>query len=57
TGNFAGWGQAEGPSVAPRPNGGFRLWADGFNPGKYIYSDSPDLYKWTAAQTMPDGLA
>ena len=26
TGNFAGWGQAEGPSVTVLPNGQFRLY-------------------------------
>ncbi|KAF8649336.1 hypothetical protein AX16_005871 [Volvariella volvacea WC 439] len=53
TGNFAGWGQAEGGCVAILPNGRFRLYADGYSSGKYIYSDSSDLYNWSAAQTLP----
>ncbi|TFK73379.1 arabinosidase [Pluteus cervinus] len=53
TGNFAGWGQAEGPCITVLPNGKFRLYADGFNSGKYIYSDSSDLYTWSAFQTVP----
>ncbi|KAF9445173.1 glycoside hydrolase family 43 protein [Macrolepiota fuliginosa MF-IS2] len=52
-GDFAGWGQAEGPCVTTLPNGKFRLYADGFNSGKYIYSDSSDLYSWSAYQTLP----
>jgi len=31
--------------------------ADGFNSGTYIYSDSTDLFNWTAAKTLPDGLS
>ncbi|KAG5651020.1 hypothetical protein H0H81_010208 [Sphagnurus paluster] len=54
TGNFAGWGNAEGPCVATLPNGKFRLYADGYNSGKYIYSDSSDLYNWSAFQTLPN---
>ncbi|KAF8997068.1 arabinosidase [Cyathus striatus] len=53
TGDFAGWGQAEGPCVTILPNGMFRLYADGFNSGKYIYSDSSDLYNWSAYKTLP----
>jgi len=53
TGDFAGWGQAEGPCVTVLPNGKFRLYADGFNSGKYIYSDSSDLRTWSAYQTLP----
>ncbi|CAA7261215.1 unnamed protein product [Cyclocybe aegerita] len=53
TGNFAGWGQAEGPSITVLPNGRFRLYADGYSSGKYIYSDSSDLYNWSAYQTIP----
>ncbi|KAF7426055.1 hypothetical protein PC9H_008420 [Pleurotus ostreatus] len=56
TGDFAGWGQAEGPCVTVLPNGQFRLFADGFNSGKYIYSDSADLYNWSAYRTLPGGL-
>ncbi|KAG7094947.1 hypothetical protein E1B28_005748 [Marasmius oreades] len=57
TGNFAGWGQAEGPCITVLPNGKFRLYADGFNSGKYIYSDSSDLYTWSTYQTLPSGLS
>lgn len=32
-------------------------YADGFNTGKYIYSDSSDLYTWSAYQTLPNGLS
>ncbi|KAF8069061.1 arabinosidase [Lyophyllum atratum] len=53
-GDFAGWGQAEGPCVTILPNGKFRLYADGFNTGKYIYSDSSDLFTWSAYQTIPN---
>ncbi|KAJ3506863.1 hypothetical protein NLJ89_g6632 [Agrocybe chaxingu] len=53
TGNFAGWGQAEGPSITVLPNGRFRLYADGYSSGRYIYSDSSDLYNWSAYQTIP----
>ncbi|KAF5379147.1 hypothetical protein D9615_006041 [Tricholomella constricta] len=53
TGNFAGWGQAEGPCITVLPNGKFRLYADGYSSGKYIYSDSSDLYNWSAYQTIP----
>ncbi|KAJ3565160.1 hypothetical protein NP233_g7815 [Leucocoprinus birnbaumii] len=61
TGDFAGWGQAEGGCVTVLPNGKFRLntfprtehSADARKPGKYIYSDSSDLYTWSAYQTLP----
>ncbi|KAF5317301.1 hypothetical protein D9611_003599 [Ephemerocybe angulata] len=53
TGNFAGWGQAEGPSITQLPNGQYRLYADGFSSGKYIYADSSDLYNWSAYKTIP----
>ncbi|KAF5311549.1 hypothetical protein D9758_017934 [Tetrapyrgos nigripes] len=56
-GDFAGWGQAEGPCVTVLPNGSFRLLADGFNSGKYIYSDSSDLTNWSAFRTLPNGLS
>jgi hypothetical protein len=78
TGDFAGWGRAEGPAVVQLANGTFRLcvalsfffplirarswsnhtrWADGFDSGKYIYSDSPDLYNWSPYQNVADGLS
>lgn len=38
-------------------NGNYRLYADGYDSGKYIYSDSPDLYTWSAYKTLPDGLS
>ncbi|KAF5356855.1 hypothetical protein D9756_006784 [Leucocoprinus leucothites] len=53
TGDFAGWGQAEGGCITVLPNGKFRLYADGYSSGKYIYSDSSDLYNWSAYQTLP----
>ncbi|XP_006463561.1 hypothetical protein AGABI2DRAFT_208425 [Agaricus bisporus var. bisporus H97] len=53
TGDFAGWGQAEGPCVTVLPNGRFRLYADGFSSGKYITADSSDLFNWTPFQTIP----
>ncbi|KAF8882460.1 arabinosidase [Infundibulicybe gibba] len=52
-GDFAGWGEAEGPCVTQLPDGKFRLYADGFNTGRYIYSDSADLYNWTSLETLP----
>ncbi|PPQ74298.1 hypothetical protein CVT24_001334 [Panaeolus cyanescens] len=36
TGNFAGWGQAEGPCITILPNGRFRLFADGYSSGVSI---------------------
>ncbi|TFL05401.1 arabinosidase [Pterulicium gracile] len=54
TGNFAGWGTIEGPCLAVLPNGKFRIWADGYSSGKYIYSDSSDLYTWSASVTVPN---
>jgi len=57
TGNFASWGHAEGPCVSKLPNGKFRLWMDGFDSGKYIYSDSSDLYSWSAYTTVSGGLS
>ncbi|TEB40146.1 arabinosidase [Coprinellus micaceus] len=53
TGNFAGWGQAEGPCITVLPNGQYRLYADGFSSGKYIYTDSSDLYNWSAYKNIP----
>lgn len=57
TGDFAGWGQAEGPSVTVLPNGKFRIYLDGYSSGKYVYSDSSDLYNWSAYATLPGGLS
>lgn len=57
TGNFAGWGHAEGPCITTLPDGTFRLFADGFDSGKYIYSDSKDLYTWSAYKTLSGGLS
>ncbi|KAK7687103.1 hypothetical protein QCA50_009604 [Cerrena zonata] len=57
TGDFAGWGQAEGPCITTLPDGTFRLYADGYSSGKYIYSDSKDLYNWSAFQVLPGGLS
>jgi len=33
----------------------FRI-ADGFDSGKYIYSDSKDLYTWSAYRNFSSGL-
>ncbi|SJK98729.1 uncharacterized protein ARMOST_01998 [Armillaria ostoyae] len=57
TGDFAGWGNVEGGCVTILPNGTHRLYADGYDTGKYIYSDSTDLYNWSAYQILPDGLS
>jgi hypothetical protein len=54
TGDFAGWGTAEGPCITKLANGKFRLFADGYNSGKYIYSDSSDLYTWSGYTTVPN---
>ncbi|KIY72723.1 glycoside hydrolase family 43 protein [Cylindrobasidium torrendii FP15055 ss-10] len=54
TGDFAGWGQAEGPSVTQLSNGSYRIYMDGYSSGKYTYSDSADLYTWSAPQTVPN---
>jgi hypothetical protein len=32
-------------------------WMDGFDSGKYIYSDSSDLYSWSAYTTVSGGLS
>ncbi|KAL7269759.1 hypothetical protein RUND412_007561 [Rhizina undulata] len=57
TGDFAGWGRAEGPCLTTLEDGNFRLFADGYDSGKYIYSDSPDLYNWSTYETLPGGLS
>nr|CAJ18334.1 arabinosidase [Desarmillaria tabescens] len=57
TGDFAGWGHAEGGCVSILPNGTHRLYADGYDSGKYIYSDSTDLYNWSSYQILPGGLS
>ncbi|KAF8916485.1 arabinosidase [Mucidula mucida] len=53
TGDFAGWGQAEGGCVTQLANGTYRLYMDGYSSGKYTYSDSADLYSWSAYQVLP----
>ncbi|KAI5838322.1 arabinosidase [Morchella snyderi] len=57
TGNFAGFGRAEGPCITTLEDGTYRLFADGYDSGKYIYSDSPDLYTWSTFQEVPGGLS
>lgn len=62
TGNFASWGRAEGPCITTIGSvaGGdfkYRLFADGYDSGKYIYSDSTDLYTWSAFNEVPNGLS
>ncbi|KAH8145453.1 uncharacterized protein LAJ45_10575 [Morchella importuna] len=57
TGNFAGFGRAEGPCITTLADGKYRLFADGYDSGKYIYSDSADLYTWSAYQEVPGGLS
>ncbi|KAH7104844.1 arabinosidase [Auriculariales sp. MPI-PUGE-AT-0066] len=58
TGDFAGWGHAEGPCITLLPDGvTYRLVADGFDSGKYIYSDSKDLYTWSAYKNFTGGLS
>jgi hypothetical protein len=56
-GNFAGFGRAEGPCITTLENGMYRLFADGYDSGKYIYSDSWDLYTWSTYQEVPGGLS
>ncbi|KAL1675259.1 glycoside hydrolase family 43 protein [Schizophyllum commune] len=57
TGDFAGWGQLEGPCVTRLDDGTFRLFADGYSTSKYVYTDSSDLYNWTATTNLPGGLS
>ncbi|KAF8885921.1 arabinosidase [Mucidula mucida] len=54
TGDFAGWGEVEGGCVTQLANGTYRLYMDGFSSGKYIYSDSADLYTWSAYELLPN---
>lgn len=35
----------------------YRLFADGYDSGKYIYSDSADLTTWSKFQVVPNGLS
>ncbi|KAH8828689.1 arabinosidase [Flagelloscypha sp. PMI_526] len=57
TGDFAGWGNTEGACLTKLDNGSYRIYLDGYNSGKYIYSDSADLYTWSAYKEVPGGLS
>ncbi|KAI5787578.1 arabinosidase [Pyronema domesticum] len=59
TGNFANWGHIEGPCVTKTPEGGYRLYADAYEGStrKYYYMNSGDLFNWTGAMELPDGLS
>ncbi|MEO7495041.1 MAG: beta-galactosidase [Massilia sp.] len=49
TGDWAGWGDwLEGPAVVKLPDGGWRVYFDGYRSKHYYYSDSYDHFKtWT----------
>ncbi|KAI5837249.1 arabinosidase [Morchella snyderi] len=53
TGDFAGWGEMEGPTVVRLADGRYRIFGDRYKESRYIYSDSWDLYEWTAPQDVP----
>ncbi|KAI5820834.1 arabinosidase [Pyronema omphalodes] len=59
TENFANWGHIEGPCVTKAPDGGYRLYADAYEGSvrKYYYMESRDLYNWTGAMELPNGLS
>jgi hypothetical protein len=59
TGNWAGWGgPREGPSLTQLPNGGWRIYLDGYTVGQYFYSDSYDGFlTWTPIRPLPGGLS
>lgn len=59
TGNWAGWGAPrEGPSLTQLPDGGWRIYLDGYTVGRYFYSDSHDGFRtWTPIRPLPGGLS
>ena len=47
------WGQyVEGPAVIRLPDGRWRIFLDAYKDRKYLYSDSPDLKKWSAPKEL-----
>ncbi|AOS61054.1 glycoside hydrolase family 43 protein [Actinoalloteichus hymeniacidonis] len=57
TGDFAGWGRAEGPAITELPDGRYRIYMDAYTSDRFLYSDSADLYEWTAPRELPGGLS
>ncbi len=53
-GDWAGWGDLlEGQTIVRLPNGGYRMFMDGYTVKKYYYSDSTDLVNWTPKKELP----
>ncbi|RPA75161.1 hypothetical protein BJ508DRAFT_332367 [Ascobolus immersus RN42] len=56
--NFAGWGKCEGPCLTILPDGKtYRIYADCYDDGRYIFADSEDLYNWGQNFELPSGLS
>jgi hypothetical protein len=55
TENWAGWGAPrEGQSLVRLPDGGWRIYLDGYLDGKYYFSDSLDEFaSWTPLAELP----
>lgn len=53
--DWAGWGNPrEGQSLVRLPDGGWRIYLDGYRDGKYYFSDSHDgLATWTRPVELP----
>lgn len=43
----------EGPTVVRLADGRYRIFGDRYKESRYIYSDSWDLYEWTAPNDVP----
>ncbi|MEO9330023.1 glycoside hydrolase family protein [Gordonia aurantiaca] len=43
----------EGMALARLPNGKWRMYFDAYKQKRYFYSDSPDLFSWSAAKELP----
>lgn len=57
-GNFSKWGKCEGPCLTILPDGKtYRIYADAYDDGKYIFADSEDLYNWGESYEVPSGLS
>ncbi|WP_246010793.1 glycoside hydrolase family 43 protein [Nocardia mexicana] len=58
TGDWAGWGTPrEGQSVTALPGGGWRIFFDAYDDGKYFYSDSLDGFRTWSPPTELPGLS
>ncbi|MEU0870834.1 glycoside hydrolase [Nocardia brasiliensis] len=55
TGDWAGWDSPrEGQCVVPLPDGGWRIFLDSYDEGKYFYSDCRDDFTtWTEPRELP----